>query len=57
MKSKDEQLQAIRSAPDAPEHLIVERQENDAYDDYRSCNLCLAWINALAAGHPDAEIE
>ena len=37
--------------------LIVERQENDAYDDYRSCNLCLAWINALAAGHPDAEIE
>ena len=36
---------------------IVERQENAAYDDYRSCNLCLAWINALEAGHPDAEIE
>ena len=36
---------------------IVERQENDAYADYRSCHLCLAWINALAAGHPDAEIE
>ena len=36
---------------------IVERQENNAYADYRSCRLCLAWINALAAGHPDAEIE
>ena len=36
---------------------IVERQENDASDDYRSCDLCLAWINALAAGYPDAEIE
>ena len=36
---------------------IVERQETEAYGRYRSCDLCLAWINALAAGHPDAEIE
>ena len=35
---------------------IVERQETEAYGRYRSCDLCLAWINALAAGHPDAEI-
>ena len=36
---------------------IVERQETKAYGQYRSRDLCLAWINALAAGHPDAEIE
>ena len=36
---------------------IVGRQETEAYGRYRSCDLCLAWINALAAGHPDAEIE
>ena len=36
---------------------IVERQETEAYGRYRSCALCLAWINALAAGHPDAKIE
>ena len=36
---------------------IVERQETEAYGRYRSCDLCLAWINALAAGHPDTEIE
>ena len=36
---------------------IVERQETEAIGRYRSCDLCLAWINALAAGHPDAEIE
>ena len=36
---------------------IVERQETEATGRYRSCDLCLAWINALAAGHPDAEIE
>ena len=35
---------------------IAERQETEAYGRYRSCDLCLAWINALAAGHPDAEI-
>ena len=36
---------------------IVERQETEATGRYRSCDLCLAWINALSAGHPDAEIE
>ena len=36
---------------------IVERQETEATGRYRSCDLCLAWINALAAGHPDVEIE
>ena len=36
---------------------IVERQEIDTYDCYRSRNLCLAWMNALAAGDLDAEIN
>ena len=36
---------------------IVERQETAAYGTYRSCDLCLAWMNALAAGDPDAEID
>ena len=35
---------------------IVERKETAAYGTYRSRDLCLAWINALAADHPDAEI-
>ena len=35
---------------------IVEREETAAYGTYRSRDLCLAWMNALAAGHPDAEI-
>ena len=35
---------------------IVEREETAAYGGYRSRDLCLAWMNALAAGHPDAEI-
>ena len=36
---------------------IVERQEKAAYGGrYRSCELCLAYMNALAAGDPDAEI-
>jgi hypothetical protein len=36
---------------------IVERQEKAAYDGrYRSCELCLAYISALAAGNPDAEV-
>ena len=34
---------------------IVERQEREAYGGYRSRDLCLAWMNALAAGHPDAD--
>ena len=36
---------------------IVERQEMATYGRYRSRDLCLAWMNALAAGHPDAEVE
>ena len=36
---------------------IVERQETATYDRYRSRDLCLAWLNALAAGEPDAEID
>ena len=36
---------------------IVERKEKAAYGGvYRSRELCLAWMNALAAGDPDAEI-
>jgi hypothetical protein len=36
---------------------IVEREEMAAYGSYRSRELCLAYMNALAAGDPDAEIE
>ena len=36
---------------------IVEREEIRAYGDYRSRELCLAYMNALAAGAPDAEIK
>ncbi len=34
---------------------IVERQETAAHGCYRSRDLCLAYLNALAAGRPDAE--
>ena len=38
---------------------IVEREEKAAYGGglYRSCELCLTWMNALAAGEPDVEIK
>ena len=36
---------------------IVERQEAATYGRYRSRDLCLAWLNALAAGRPDATVE
>ena len=36
---------------------IVERQEMTIYGHYRSCELCLAWMNALAAGRPDTELK
>ncbi len=37
---------------------ILEREERTAHGgDYRSCELCLAFLNALAAGKPDAEIK
>ena len=35
---------------------IVEQHEMAKYGRYRSCELCLAWINAFTAGDPDAEI-
>ncbi len=35
---------------------IVEREEMAAHRRYLSRDLCLAYINALAAGDPDAEI-
>lgn len=35
---------------------IVEQQEREAYGVYRSCDLCLAYMNALAAGKPDAKV-
>ena len=36
---------------------IVERQEVETYGKYRSCQLCLGYISALAAGQPDAEVK
>jgi len=36
---------------------IVEREETARLGSYRSRDLCLAWINALLAGQPDAEIK
>ena len=36
---------------------IVERQETATYGHYRTRDLCLAWMNALAAGQPDAQVE
>ena len=36
---------------------IVEREEKAGYGACRSRDLCLAWTSALAAGHPDAEID
>lgn len=35
---------------------IVERQEIALWGSYRSRDLALAWINALMAGQPDAEV-
>ena len=35
---------------------VIERAEMAAYGRYLSQDLCLAWMNALAAGNPDAEI-
>lgn len=35
---------------------IVERQEMAAYGSYRSRDLCLAYINTLMAGQPDAAV-
>ncbi len=35
---------------------IVERQEIETYGSYRSCELCLDYVNALKAGMPDVEV-
>ena len=35
---------------------IIERREINTYGVYRSCELCLAYMNALASGNSDAEI-
>ncbi len=35
---------------------IVEREEIATFGRYRSCELCLAYMSALAAGDPDADI-
>jgi hypothetical protein len=35
---------------------IVERQETAAHGTYRSRDLCLAYINTLMAGQPDADV-
>ena len=36
---------------------IVEREEMAAFGRYRSRDLCLAYMNALAADDPDADID
>ena len=36
---------------------IVERHEEAAWGSYRSRDLGLAWMNALAAGRPDADVD
>jgi hypothetical protein len=36
---------------------IVERKETAEYGHYRSRELCLAYINTLMAGQPDAVVE
>ena len=36
---------------------IVQREEENTWGRYRSRDLCLAWLSALAAGKPDANIE
>ena len=36
---------------------IVERHEEAAWGSYRSRDLCLAWMNALAAGRADADVD
>ena len=36
---------------------IVERQVTKTYGEYINRDLCLAYMNALAAGDPDAEVR
>ena len=36
---------------------IVGREERETWGRYRSCDICLAWMNALAAGDTEAQID
>ena len=36
---------------------VIAREEEKAWGRYRSRDLCLAWVSALEAGSPDAEIS
>ncbi len=36
---------------------IVEAQETKAYGSYRSCEICLAYMNVLESGNPDADVS
>ena len=36
---------------------VISREQEREFGRYRSCDLCLAWTNALGAGCPDAQIE
>ena len=36
---------------------IIEREERESWRRYRSRDLCLAWVNALAAGDTEAQIN
>ena len=36
---------------------IIEREETKTWGNYRSCDLCLAWVNAFAAGDSDTSIH
>ena len=36
---------------------IVAQQELARWGSYKSEELCLAWVNALMAGQPDASVE
>ena len=57
-------IEARRGDPERREQAIAtlfrsfefERQEIALWGSYRSCDLTLAWINALMAGQPDAEV-
>lgn len=52
VKSRDDVSYVYSTFP------IVEREERARWDGrYRSRDLCLAWINALMAGQPDAVVE
>jgi hypothetical protein len=56
-KTKDE----IKALRETAEYIfstfpIVEREDIETHGRYRARDLCLAYINALAAGDPDAAV-